>query len=142
MRLICFDGYLGADAEVKTNSNGSYVIMRVVNHEYVGGRSDDMERRTDDYWFTVITSNPMHVGMAMYLTKGRKLFITGKYADGIYMSEKERTVKVDRTVRAFEITFGDFKKNNDSSESSNEISGSENTGNIVETSNDTGDAPF
>lgn len=110
MRFMVFDALIGCDAEIRHNFNGDYMVMRVVSHEYLPIMEDEKLQKTDDYWFDVISSNPLHIKMSPYLTKGRKVAVAGKYTDGLYFSGDNGTVKIDRKVRASEITFLDSRK--------------------------------
>lgn len=101
MKQICFDGRLGADAEILTSKNGvKYVRFRVANNSFVNG-----QEKTD--WFDVRSYDNYTVEHASkLLTKGRYVIVNGAFS--VEVSTKDGKVWVNQNVTANSIATPSF----------------------------------
>lgn len=112
INLAVFEGYLGADAEVKTISNGRTVVNYRIAHtrRYKG---NDGQPREETTWMTVVDWKPAAANLAKYLLKGRNVKVIGRLQARDY--EDKQGVK--RTI--VEIVAEDVLLGSDGSKSSN-----------------------
>lgn len=93
INLTVFEGYLGADAEIKTLNNGGTVVnYRVANTRRYKTR--DGQQREDTTWMTVVDWKPAASNLAKYLTKGRNIKVIGR----LQSREYEDKSGVKRTI--------------------------------------------
>lgn len=109
MRTIELIGRIVADAERKLSKGGKeYLSFRLANSEFNDEKGSDGKPKT--CWFSVTSFN--HMAMAQYLTKGKPVFVRGKYSDRVYQN-REGNCEIARDIVATEIDFVDFgEKNN------------------------------
>ena len=96
---VNFIGRLGADAELKVNSNNGkeFLKMRVAHNEKYCG-----EEKTS--WFSVSYDSGKASGMLPYLTKGKLIDIHGIERVSTYL-DKHGETQIDRMVFADRIDF-------------------------------------
>lgn len=98
MRDITLIGRVVNDAQLKQTKNGTnYIEFRFANNEY-----GDPENGT--YWFRVASFQPNCMNLAKWITKGKPLFIQGKYSDRIYTTQNGVT-EIGRDITAHTIEF-------------------------------------
>ena len=109
MRTIELIGRIVADAERKLSKGGKeYLSFRLANSEFNDEKGPDGKPKT--CWFSVTSFN--HMAMTQYLTKGKPVFVRGKYSDRVYQN-REGNCEIARDIVATEIDFVDFgEKNN------------------------------
>lgn len=93
INLTVFEGYLGADAEVKTIGSGRTVVNYRIAHtrRYKGG---DGQPREETTWMPVIDWKPAASNLAKYLTKGRNIKVIGRLQSREYEDKngQKRTI--------------------------------------------------
>lgn len=96
---VNFIGRLGADAEIKVNSNNGkeFLTMRVACNEHFGGNDETS-------WFSVKYDNGKVNNMKQYLTKGKLVEIHGIERVSTY-TDRNGGTQIDRTVYADRIDF-------------------------------------
>ena len=109
MRTIELIGRIAADAERKISKGGKeYLSFRLANSEFNDEKGADGKPKT--CWFGVTSFN--HMAMTQYLTKGKPVFVRGRYSDRVYQN-REGNCEIGRDIVATEIEFVDFgEKNN------------------------------
>ena len=97
MIQLNFIGRVGADAQVKTTNQGrQYIDMRMAADMKSGENPETM-------WIHVRAFNTP-VSMVQYYTKGKALYVTGKYENSIYETKDGRSL-ISNDVIASSIEF-------------------------------------
>lgn len=97
MIQINFIGRVVADAQVKTSKQGrQYIDMRMAADMKTGENPETM-------WIRVV-SFTTPVAMAQYYTKGKPLYVTGRYEQSTYDTKDGRTL-INNDVLASSIEF-------------------------------------
>ena len=97
MIQLNFIGRVVADAQVKTTNQGrQYIDMRMAADMKTGENPETM-------WIHVRAFNTP-VSMAQYYTKGKALYVTGKYENSIYGTNDGRSM-ISNDVIATSIDF-------------------------------------
>lgn len=101
MRDITIIGRVVNDAQLKQTKNGlSFIEFRFANNEH-----SDPEGYT--YWFRVVSFQPNCINRRQYFTKGKPLFVQGRYSDRLYTTQSGAT-EIGRDITAHTIEFIDF----------------------------------
>lgn len=82
-------GNLGRDAEVKTNKSGKNFLVFNVAHTEKHGETEETT------WISCMYYNEK---MATYLTKGKKVYISGTMSVGVYNGKPDITCNVTTLV--------------------------------------------
>jgi single-strand DNA-binding protein len=104
INLVVFEGYLGADAEVKTIGNGKSVVNYRVAHtrRYKTG---DGQQRDETTWMTVVDWKPSAANLAKYLTKGRNVKVIGRMQARDY-EDKQGNKRTSYEIIAEDVLLG------------------------------------
>ena len=103
MRHIVISGNLVSDSEIKKTINGKdYLYFRFANDEY---NEKDKNSNKLTYWFDVFASDNRFLNLKSVLTKGKRIIISGKYSDEIYLDKKTNEPKISRKILCSEIDF-------------------------------------
>ena len=96
---VNFNGRLGADSELKTNSNNGkqFVAMRVATDEFRNGKRDTI-------WVNVVDYSDKTKNMAAYLKKGSLVNIHGVESVNLYQSKNGETM-ISQDVISDRIDF-------------------------------------
>lgn len=103
LQTICI-GYLGADADVKSDNGKEFTTLRVAHSER--WQSANGEKHEETTWVDcVISGKPAVVD---YLKKGQMVFVSGTTKLRCYSSAKDRCFKAGLTinVRSIELLGG------------------------------------
>lgn len=104
INLTVFEGYLGADAEIKTLNNGSTVVNYRIAHtrRY---KTRDGQQREDTVWMPVVDWKPAASNLAKYLTKGRNIKVIGRLQSRDY-EDKNGVKRTSIEIVAEDVLLG------------------------------------
>ena len=112
-------GNLGADARMVSDNGNSFISFNVAHTDKWRDANNVVHESTQ--WVSCII-NDVHSPVALYLTKGKQVFVRGNVALRCYSSEKARGFVAGMTinVREIELLGGGDKANQNSSETSSQ----------------------
>lgn len=104
INLTVFEGYLGADAEVKAVGNGRNVVNYRLAHtrRFKDGAGAPKEETT---WMSVVDWKPSAANLAKYLTKGRNVKVIGRLQSRSY-EDKQGNKRTSIEIIADEVLLG------------------------------------
>lgn len=94
-------GYLGADAQVKTDNGQQFITMRIAHSERYTDRNGQ-EHDTTIWVDATMNANPVPK-VFEYLKKGTLVYISGAVRLRVYSSEKDRCMKAGMTIHVRNI---------------------------------------
>lgn len=104
INLTVFEGYLGADAEVKTLPSGKTVVnYRVANTRRY--KTGDGQVRDETTWMNVIDWKPGATSLAKYLIKGKPVKVIGRLSARDY-EDKNGVKRTTVEIVADEVLLG------------------------------------
>lgn len=104
INLTVFEGYLGADAEVKALGNGKSVVNYRLAHtrRFKGG---DGTAKDETTWMSVVDWKPSAPNLAKFLTKGRNIKVIGRLQSRDY-EDKNGNKRTSIEIVADEVLLG------------------------------------
>lgn len=104
LNIVVIEGYLGADAEVRTTENGrSLTKMRVANTRKWKTKAGEQKEETT--WVNITSWNENLKGIVDYLTKGRQVKVVGRLNSNTYQ-DKDGANRVSYEVLAEDVMLG------------------------------------
>lgn len=141
INLTVFEGYLGADAEVKTTSNGRTVVNYRIAHtrRYKGG---DGQPREETTWMTVVDWKPQASNLAKYLTKGRNIKVIGRLQSRDYEDKQGQKRTIVEIIAEDVLLGSDGQQKGGGSNGATVASGAADSGYDWDTSDDGDTKPW
>lgn len=107
MAKVILRGRIAADAEKRVDKSGrEYMTFRCADMDYNTEKNEDGTPKT--YWYSVRSYE--NVGISQYLTKGKPVFIIGRYTDRVYQNH-EGKCEVGRDILAYSVEFNSTDSN-------------------------------